>query len=144
MNKKIPMTCFDCGKTVSTHELEPDMIIRAVVMCPECYAKENSVDASTGNPPPKPSEPIELERLSEILFDNFYGHGLSKEIETAKAKVLEWVKSLVLNDVIGADESYEDGTLAGRSMHKTDVRNAHRAELRTKLKDILTILERER
>jgi len=33
--------------------------------------------------PPKPSEPIELDRLSEILFDNFYGHGLSKEIETA-------------------------------------------------------------
>jgi len=82
--------------------------------------------------PPKPSKPIELDRLDEILYDNFYGHGLSKEIETAKAELLEWMKSLVLNDVIGADDEWDKKyPLSIKQDIKS--RNQLRAELRTKI-----------
>ena len=113
--------CMTCGRSC---EIIPES---AVDTAPASDATEGTGETS----PPKPSKPIELERLSEILFDNFYGHGLSKEIETAKAKVLEWVKSLVPEKKIPENtpnEAYR-GMIGGYNQC---------------IDDILSILESER
>lgn len=118
--------CKRCGEN---HE-ERDLINKAVDdHFWELFDDETEGTGETS--PPKPSKPIELERLSEILFDNFYGHGLSKEIETAKAKVLEWVKSLVPEKKIPENtpnEAYR-GMIGGYNQC---------------IDDILSILESER
>ena len=35
--------CFGCGKVVST-EVPDDTVVRAILMCPECIAKEAGKD----------------------------------------------------------------------------------------------------
>ena len=77
--------------------------------------------------PPKPSEPIELDTiLTRHLQEIKAGHD-----QKLKAELLEWMKSLVLNDVIGADEivpSYIDFS----TLMRVEGRKKLRAELRTK------------
>ena len=37
------LKCAECNKDVST-EIPSNTIVRAVVMCPECYAAENDIE----------------------------------------------------------------------------------------------------
>lgn len=38
------LSCADCDKVVATTPISDDDIIRAVIMCPECYAKEVGIE----------------------------------------------------------------------------------------------------
>lgn len=38
------LTCFNCGKVVANLRIEENTIVRAVVLCPECYAEEHGID----------------------------------------------------------------------------------------------------
>lgn len=38
------LKCFNCNKAVANLEVKDDTIVRAVILCPECYAAEHGID----------------------------------------------------------------------------------------------------
>lgn len=90
--------CKRCGEN---HE-ERDLINKAVDdHFWELFDDETEGSGETS--PPKPSEPIELEDIiDDYMPSNDEQDALAKSL--MKDDLLEWMKSLVLNDVIGEDE----------------------------------------
>lgn len=105
--------CKRCGEN---HE-ERDLINKAVDdHFWELFDDETEGTGETS--PPKPSEPIELERLDELMktVGKKIVQGIAISIardevydtqpleDWLKEQTLEWMKSLVLDNVIGADD----------------------------------------
>lgn len=138
--------CKRCGEN---HE-ERDLINKAVDdHFWELFDDETEGSGETS--PPKPSEPIELEDIiDDYMPSNDEQDALAKSL--MKDDLLEWMKSLVLNDVIGEDEHCRSDAKSYEACHCTDLlgtctpieENWHREELRTKLKNITSILESEK
>lgn len=41
------LTCFNCNKVVCNATIPDDAVLRAVLLCPECYAAEHGIEMET-------------------------------------------------------------------------------------------------